>query len=387
MAEFGKPSKISSIVAAICIFIYIAAIAFGAVRILLNIRERQNLAQKDFYDLADRATSSSVFLGFMSEAYQATIRDSLNASETLLGIVITGSSEKFAFEKVPGGGIAWTGESPRLKTGIWLNSEPLFMPVSIEGQRNATIQAVYSIVDFGLFQNVLRIILLLVLFALILSFLTLLAEIMFKKNKIVSVSAESAEKPAAPVLPPLSVYQSKRDDDPVGLYTPRGNISWESYIGDRLFSELHRCASFEQDLVLLVMELKCSRKVSDSIYNQFTDEAANSFAMRDLIFGKGDNGIAIIMPNTDLEHGMAKAEDFCNKTTAKLPGVFNQQAGKEAIELCIGLSSRSGRLIEADRLILEANTALEKAVSDPSSRIIAFRSDPEKYRDFVKGNH
>ena len=52
-------------------------------------------------------------------------------------------------------------------------------------------------------------------------------------------------------------------------------------------------------------------------------------------------------------------------------------------DLCIGLSSRSGRLIDADRLIFETNEALEKALTDPSSNIIAFRSNPEKYRAYI----
>jgi hypothetical protein len=52
--------------------------------------------------------------------------------------------------------------------------------------------------------------------------------------------------------------------------------------------------------------------------------------------------------------------------------------------LFIGLSSRSGRLLNAERIMFECNQALEKAKSDPKSSIIAFKSDPEKYRAFIR---
>jgi len=47
------------------------------------------------------------------------------------------------------------------------------------------------------------------------------------------------------------------------------------------------------------------------------------------------------------------------------------------------MSSRSGRLLNAERLILEADEALKKARTEEKSPIIAFKSDPEKYREFI----
>ena len=389
----GKASKISSVVAALCILVYIAAIAFGAVRIILNMSERRVLAENEFYDLADRATSSSVFLGFMSEAYHATIRDFLISSETLLGIIISGSDGEYSFEREPGSGIIWAGDSPRFKTGAWISNDPLYLPLGIDGQRNVTIRASYDLINHTFFQRVLRETLFLVLSALIIAFSTFLLELKLNRSVVNS-------KPEIPVkIPDLSLYRSnsinsikekkaaiKSDKDPRGLYMPRGNIGWDSYINDRLSSELHRCASFEQDLVLLVIELKHEEKTSDDVYCLFTDEAVNFFTMRDLIFGKGENGISIIMPNIDLELSMEKAEEFRSRLITKQPQIFTEQPGALGIKICMGLSSRSGRLIEVDRLIFEACSALDKAIEDPLSHIVAFKSDPEKYREFIKGS-
>jgi hypothetical protein len=148
---------------------------------------------------------------------------------------------------------------------------------------------------------------------------------------------------------------------------------------DRLASELHRCASFEQDLVFIEMEFRTSGPLEDEIYRQFADEAVNFFSLRDLTFEKGERGISIIVPNIDLDQGFSRSEEFHNRILNRLPEAF-----KGETELCAGLSSRSGRLINAERLMFEAAQALEKALEDPASAIVAFKSDPEKYRDFIR---
>jgi hypothetical protein len=414
----GRTSIVSSVIAALCIFAYIAAISFGAVQIIVNVKERQNRAEQEFNVLADRATSSAVFLGFMSAAYQETIRDFLASSRTpLLGLIITGPNGEYAFEREPGSGVVWTGNSPRLKSGAGYPGEPFSLPLRIEGQRNVNIRAVYSYIDYNYFQGVLRNTLLVVLAALAAALGALLIEIIrnsaaspVRHEKPVMVpesrkrekeiirrpdfgavkTGESTgypgfdeygnraenELPGKPEKPAANNAVSGKDEHPEGLYTPRGSIGWESYTHDRLASELHRCASFEQDLVFVIMEFA---EINDAVYRQFAEETVSFFSMRDLIFEKGEKGISVIIPSTDLEQGMAMSEEFRSRIIAKLPEKFKGRDG-----LRIGLSSRSGRLIDAARIMLEAGAALEKARRDPVSQIVAFKSDLEKYRAFVK---
>jgi hypothetical protein len=418
MGISSRISKISSVVAALCIVVYIAAIAFGAVGIIANVGERRSLAENEFFDLTDRATSSAVFLNFMSEAYQETIRDFLAASDTLLGIIISVPSGDFAFERYPGSGIVWAGASPRLKIGPGISEK--YLPLRIEGQSYANVQAIYSYIDYDFFLRMLRNTLLAILAALAVAFITLLVELTQKNrgayhrpadesgavpcpktadsgktyDRIVVTrtkgearpaargqpdaervaASEASEKRASPPKAPLPELSN-----PQGLFTPRGNVGWEAYTHDRLSSELHRCASLEQDLVFLLMEFRLPEKISDSLYRQFTDEAVSFFTMRDLIFEKGEAGISVIIPTSDLEHGMAKSEEFRSRIISRLSDSIESRE-----DLCIGLSSRSGRLIDADRLMLESSTALEKALEDPVSPVVAFKSDPDKYREFIK---
>jgi hypothetical protein len=381
MGVLRNPSKASSVVAAFCIFVYIMAIAFGATRIIVDMNERRNLAEEEFSALADRASSSAVFLGFMSGAYQETIRDFLGTSSTLLGIIITGPGNEHAFERHPGSGIVWAGSSPRFRAGAGFPREPFFMPLRIDGQRNVTIQAIYSLIDYNFFQRVLRDTLFAVLAALVIAFVTLFVEFGMKK-KVVNYRAAAANIPVRPPHEENTMFTedesaiiSLEEGSPQGLYSPRGNIGWESYTYDRLASELHRCSASEQDLTLIIMEFRDTVPV----YRQFADEAVSFFYMRDLIFEQGKNGISIILPNIGLTQGMTKSEEFRSRIIAKLPEFFEGRT-----DLCIGLTSRAGRLVEAKRLMLEASSALEKALEDNVSHVVAFKSDPDKYREFIK---
>ena len=53
-----------------------------------------------------------------------------------------------------------------------------------------------------------------------------------------------------------------------------------------------------------------------------------------------------------------------------------------ANEVSVGISSSSERNVKAERVILEADQALDYASQDPDSPIVAFRANPQKYREF-----
>jgi hypothetical protein len=179
---------------------------------------------------------------------------------------------------------------------------------------------------------------------------------------------------AAPSQPPAS-----GPDSPNGLYSPRSDIGWEAYTHDRLASELHRCAASEQDLTVLI--LKCADGVNcdGKLYKKLAGEAVDFFNLRDLSFENGDRGITVIIPHSDLDNGIIKAEEFHSRILKNCFEAFHAKS-----DFLIGLSSRSGRLIEADRLLREASKALEKAQFDEGSPVVAFKSDPEKYREYIR---
>jgi hypothetical protein len=426
-SENNRP-VISGVIAAVCIVVYVIALVQAAIRIYISTDQRRTVAEQEFYDIADLASAAGV-LGFMDEPFIETINDALTASAALEGLIISGPNGEYAFERERGRAISWVNNSPRFRNRLGFSGQSLYRPLRIEGLRNVNIQAVASALDYRILTGILKQTLLLVLAALVAAFFTLLMESLLGKTAVKSRYASYEpeenfmEEPAAPARPPEDFEppqpeppkpetgQSQEEavplaetpaeepvpvvvpppqdagplpaaeqpkEPPKGLYSPHGNIGWAEYTNDRLESELHRCASSEQDLVFIIIEYKYSKTLGGAFYNQFAEDAVHFFTNRDLIFEKGERGIAVIHPNIDLDAGFAKCDEFHDRILDKYPGAF-----KAKTDLCIGLSSRSGRLIDAKRLMFEASEALERSLADPVSHIVAFKSDPDKYRAFI----
>jgi len=136
----------------------------------------------------------------------------------------------------------------------------------------------------------------------------------------------------------------------------------EKEVIDRLELELERAASFNQDLSLLVFS--GSSDTAEAIRNSYTYE--------DLVFTLNNGNAAVIEINKDLDTTLSITENFIKDHIDK--------SGNR--NLRVGIASRNGRLISAGRLFNEADNALNK--TDEEKNIVAFRSDPEKYREYLK---
>jgi hypothetical protein len=131
---------------------------------------------------------------------------------------------------------------------------------------------------------------------------------------------------------------------------------------ERLEKELERSASFNQDLSLLIFS---GNHDADNFIKEF-------FKFDDLIFKLSNGNTAVIEVNRDLDSAMSVAEEMIKEYIDK---TFD-------INLKAGISSRNGRLINAENLITEAGSALQKTTGEET--IVGFRSDPEKYRIFIR---
>jgi hypothetical protein len=217
--------------------------------------------------------------------------------------------------------------------------------------------------------------LLIILIGFAAAFFTLLLQLLIGKNYssglVYSHSPESPKKG----------LKGNRDSElstngPKGLYSSRSGLGWEEYTKERLNSELHRCSSSENDLTLILMEFTDISE--ERTFILAAEETASFFNSKDLIFEYGDRGITVILPGSGFEAVFALSEKYYKRISERFP-----QSYTDAYGLCIGLSSRSGRLVNADRLLVEAAEALKRAKSDSKTSIIAFKSDPEKYRAFI----
>jgi hypothetical protein len=159
-----------------------------------------------------------------------------------------------------------------------------------------------------------------------------------------------------------AIEENLDDEDPK-LYSPRSHVCWESFLNDRLPQELDRASSENEDLSFVY--LRDNSVQSDEDYLGFSESLTKDFPYRDMIFEWGDQGFAMILPNSDLVETLEKLDVFINDLPER--------------DIRIGITSRNGRLLDKDQLIGEASAAIRRTSHD--NKIVGFRADPERYRD------
>ena len=185
---------------------------------------------------------------------------------------------------------------------------------------------------------------------------------------------EAVSEETEPVkLPVDEVAPAKTDIPPAGLFDPDTGIGWESYLLTRLNNEIDRATASEIDLSLFVVKLPEVDMKSD-VFKNVCNYLAIQFQFKDLLFEhKNDSIIAIkISMNVD------EALNLADKLYSDICNILNNK------DCRIGISSRSIRMVSGERLILEAEQAIEH--SDANSPVIAFRVDSEKYRQLMEQN-
>jgi hypothetical protein len=399
----------------------------------------------ELVNTATEAASSSAVI--TTPSFQNAIKDSLARSKSLRGVIVSsGQFGDQSFEQEPGAAIVWDDGILRFKTGLGFPSPEniFFERLQIGNLRDISIKATYSYLDNVTIIAVLKYSLVIIggatavaLLAIGLQFVLLNAR---KKTQAEDFSdivdgkyrtdadetddaentpededAEEAEefpmlrdtdideelfvnpepipmpkvekKPAAnepgwelPVtlMPMPKAELPPKPETPVldRQSRPASSLCWESDTEDRLAVALRESTSAEKDLVVMLIELKAPDNgiADESLYRIFVNEVLDYFFFRDRLFERGKRGITVILPGMDLDRAFVKADDFHKRVSDKL--------GANA-RIFIGMSAQSGRAVKADRLLVEATGALAKLAESPGSPIMAFRSDPKKYRDFM----
>jgi hypothetical protein len=180
------------------------------------------------------------------------------------------------------------------------------------------------------------------------------------------------EKPVpehAPVRPASSAAQPR----PSVARTRREDHCMEPDMQKRLTLELERAAFNEQDCSFALIRFGESdlNAEQNSLARQ---QIISKLAFEDLIFDYSSSIFGVILVNTNLDQGIKLLEDF----QRRLDNGLLQSSG---MPRC-GITSRNGRLVEGNRLVLEAEQALEKSAVGKST-IVGFKPDPGKYRQYV----
>lgn len=164
-----------------------------------------------------------------------------------------------------------------------------------------------------------------------------------------------------------------------GLYSPITGISWQEYLPEYLESELRRAASSEQDIALVIMKLD-DFTLESMIGKKISALLIDFIKFRDMIFEFDNNGFAAILQDTNLDEAMKKAEEIYKGTK----NILTEYDISKSVS--IGITTRTSRLISSGRMIEEAQAAVNRAINNNEDPIVAFRVNPEKYREFISDN-
>lgn len=162
------------------------------------------------------------------------------------------------------------------------------------------------------------------------------------------------------------------DNNPYGLYSPKTGIGWESYLLTRLTNELNRAISSELDLAVFIFRIE-NIENDDEKLKTVCDYLVSQFQFKDMLFEYKDDCIVALKTSTNLDDAII----FADKLHSDIEDIT-------ALKCFIGISTRTIRIITAERLLQEADEALKHAQEEKDSPIIAFRANAEKYREFIE---
>jgi hypothetical protein len=166
------------------------------------------------------------------------------------------------------------------------------------------------------------------------------------------------------------------EDDTEAYIDIENDSDLQNILENRLNNELEKASAFEQDLALLILRVRnldkettANERIETLLFDVFKYEG--------LVFQYKDDGYAGIMLETDLDEAMKIAENIYRETESILTS-FNLEN-----KIGIGLSTRNVRIIPAERLLNEAEKAVEHSFEEQEMPIVAFKVNPEKYRQYL----
>ena len=144
----------------------------------------------------------------------------------------------------------------------------------------------------------------------------------------------------------------------------------------KLSYELDKATANDTDLSVLMLAFISEDNERITVFFNNLPLLLRNFSMPQMAFKVSRSKLSIIMPEKTIEESIKKADEFIGrlKNISTIENIY------------AGISSRNSRIISAERLIKEADGAIAKAISGPD-HIVAFKSDPEKFREMLTKQH
>lgn len=142
---------------------------------------------------------------------------------------------------------------------------------------------------------------------------------------------------------------------------------------DLLSEGLHNAIADEQDYAVILVKILGIEKNSDD-WKNVCKIIADGLYTNNGVFEHNENTIAILKAKTSLDENLILAEN----AISRVENTF----GDIKPRCYAGISNRNVRIVTADRLIFEAEAALEHA-QQTEEKVIAFRANSQAYNEFM----
>jgi hypothetical protein len=195
--------------------------------------------------------------------------------------------------------------------------------------------------------------------------------------------------PSAP--PPAAPRPAPRTPVDEGLAAPPRDLEWSEeerearkrerfseitglvkrdFLRERLAAEIERAVSFNEDMALILISLEVEDGAAWKVH--LVPIIHRLFGNPDMAHEYGPNAAAIIAPGMDIDTAIKSAQ------------LLYRQISDRKLKTCMGISTRNGRSLTPAIFTEEASQALAQAESGTQSPIIAFRSDADRYSDYMQ---
>lgn len=148
-----------------------------------------------------------------------------------------------------------------------------------------------------------------------------------------------------------------------------GEVSFEKIVEE----ELNNSIANEKEFAIFVMKVIGIEQTSQE-YRTMIDLLQERMKAQGLIFEGKENTIIILKHDTNLDENLALAENTINE-------IENTYAENKPI-CYLGISNRNQRIVTPQRLMFEAEAALNHA-EETEEKVIAFRANTEQYNNFI----
>ena len=157
---------------------------------------------------------------------------------------------------------------------------------------------------------------------------------------------------------------------------PRTKLQDKVSFNATLTDKIRTSIANEKEFAIIVMKFLGIEKGTEE-YQKLLELLEKRLKVQNLIFEGKEDTLILLKQDTNLDENLTLVENTLNEV---------ERTFKDLNPICYaGISNRNVRIVTGERLLFEAEAALEHAVQ-AEEKVIAFRANTEQYNEFMNQN-